>query len=93
MMLTRRSLKCLATSQKPQNNITVARKAFESRRFISVKENFNKLVLIATSDTKEISDFMKELDLLHKKHFEKTPTTPTTSTTDESSSDENIFLE
>lgn len=87
MMLARRSLTCVATSQKPQNNIAAARKAFEKRRLASVKENFNKLVLIATSDTKEISDFVKELDELHKKHFDRT--TPQ----NDESRDDNIFLE
>ena len=73
MLAARRSLVCVA-QQKPQsqslNTINVARKAFEKRRLASAKENFNKLMLIATSDTKDITDFVTELDKLHKERFE-----------------------
>ena len=86
MILARRSLTCVASSQKPQNSIAAARKAFEKRRTSSVKENFNKLVLIATSDTKEITDFMKELDELHKKQFESFKKK-------DESNEENVFLD
>jgi len=65
-----RSAKCRAsTDNSPKNNIVAARKLFESKRLVSLKENVNKLILIATADTKEISDFVKELDELHKKEL------------------------
>jgi len=65
-----RSTKCRASGDNsPKNNIVAARKLFESKRLVSLKENVNKLILIATADTKEISDFVKELDELHKKEL------------------------
>lgn len=70
--LATRSATCRATSSRdnsPKNNIVAARKLFESKRLVSLKENVNKLILIATADTKEISDFIKELDELHKKEL------------------------
>lgn len=69
--LATRSVKCSVASRdnSPKNNIVAARKLFESKRLVSLKENVNKLILIATSDTKEISDFIKELDELHKKEL------------------------
>lgn len=82
MLLSRRTLRCFASRDtpelpKPPSPINEARKAFEKRRLVSLKENFSKLVMIATSDGKELSDFAKELDELHKKEFgaifEKSP--------------------
>lgn len=73
MLLSRRALRCFATRDTPEvpkpSPINEARKAFEKRRLVSLKENFSKLVMIATADGKELSDFAKELDELHKKEF------------------------
>lgn len=68
---TARRTTCHAASRynSPKNHIVAARKLFESKRLVSLKENVNKLILIATADTKEISDFVKELDELHKKEL------------------------
>ena len=68
---TGRHTACHAASRdnSPKNHIVAARKLFESKRLVSLKENVNKLILIATADTKEISDFVKELDELHKKEL------------------------
>jgi len=71
MLFARKSVTCRASSKDnaPKNHIVAARKLFESKRLVSLKENVNKLILIATADTKEISDFVKELDELHKKEL------------------------
>ena len=88
MILSRSSLRCVASAaKKPDTPIVSARKTFEKKRMTSMKENFNKLVAIATSDTKELVDFVKELDELHKKEL-----MPSAVKNPETSTDENIFL-
>jgi hypothetical protein len=68
--LATRFTKCRASADNSsKNNIVAARKLFEKKRLVSLKDNFNKLILIATADTKEITDFVKELDELHKKEL------------------------
>lgn len=62
-------LKLKCSSQKQENPVTVARKAFENKRSKTAKENLNKLLFVANSDAKEIGDFLKELDELHKKEL------------------------
>lgn len=72
MFMTRKPLVCKAFSEKSTNPITVARKTFEQKRSIVLKKNLNNLIQIATADTKELADFAKELDQIHKKLlFEK----------------------
>ena len=93
MLLSRRPFRCFASRDselpKPPSPIQESRKAFEKRRLVSLKENFSKLVMIATADAKELTDFAKELDELHKKEFavifDKVPAAQ--------SNTENIFLE
>lgn len=72
-MLSRRAMTCVASTDGDKltrrNRIADARKAFEKRRLVSVKENFNKLVMIATSDVKELTDFLKEIDEAHKQEL------------------------
>ena len=72
MLMTRVPLKCFASASsnfnpKPVDNpITIARKTFETKRAVTLKENFNKLIAIGSAEAKELSDFAKELDELHK---------------------------
>lgn len=94
MLLSRRSLRCVASRDVPEvpkpSPIQESRKAFEKRRLVSLKENFSKLVMIASADAKELTDFAKELDELHKKEFsaffDKVPIA-------QAKEPENIFLE
>lgn len=68
-MLSRKALTCVASGgEKPSkyNKIAETRKTFEKRRLVAMKENFNKLVMIATAETKELGDFLKDLDAVHK---------------------------
>jgi len=105
-MISRTStVRCVAkaSSNKPEHPITIARKSFEAKRSITLKENFNKLALLATADTKEISDFIKVIDELHRKEFEelrskasqlftKKNTTTSSRSGVETDDEENIFL-
>jgi len=88
------------SSEKKTNPISVSRKNFEKTRSESLKENFNKLMVIASSDLKEYSDFFKELDEIHKKElgqladnlkeqFSKSNSSSAVKVID----DENIFVE
>lgn len=95
MLLSRRSLRCFASRDVPNlpkqpSPIQESRKAFEKKRLVSLKENFSKLVMIATSDAKEIADFAKDLDELHKKEFNAFFQKGSSQTSKES---DNIFLE
>lgn len=94
MLLSRRSLVCVASAKKAESPIVRARKAFESKRMVSLKENLNKIVAIATADVKELTDFVKELDDLHKKELmpNKYKTSETSAVEEEDQSDENIFV-
>lgn len=62
-------VKPICSSEKKVNPINVTRKNFEKIRSESLKDNFNKLMVIASSDIKEYSDFFKELDEIHKKEL------------------------
>jgi alanyl-tRNA synthetase len=62
-------VKPLCSSEKKVNPVNVIRKNFEKIRSESLKDNFNKLMVIAASDIKEYSDFFKELDEIHKKEL------------------------
>ncbi len=71
MLVSRNVFKCVASAERPKQRslITNARKKFEKKRLETLKENINKLAFIATLDTKEITDFVKELDECHKEYF------------------------
>lgn len=88
-------VKVRCSSEKKDSAVTVARKAFEKKRAKSVKENFNKLLVVANSDVKEIGDFLKELDEIHKKEmsvlFDKVKTKVNVQEEDEENDDTNIF--
>ena len=93
MMLTRCRLNVQAchTPKKPDTPVVTARKAFEKKRMVSLKDNINKLVAIANADTKEVTDFLKELDQLHKKEL-MPASSDTRSNDSDADSDENIFI-
>lgn len=92
MLLSRRSLVCVASSaKKTESPILRARKAFETKRMVSLKENLNKIVAIATADVKELTDFVKELDELHKKELMPSKYSKAEDTS-EDQTDENIFV-
>lgn len=61
--------RCNAT--EPEKPLRAARLAFEKKRTESVKKNLSDLLVIATADVKEYTEFLKEIDLLHRKEFEK----------------------
>lgn len=93
MLLSRRSLVCVASAKNTESPIVRARKAFETKRMVSLKENLNKIVAIATADVKELTDFVKELDELHKKELMPGKSKATeASVEEEDQSDENIFV-
>lgn len=94
MILSRRALSCVACAngKKVDTPIVNARKAFEAKRMSSLKENFNKMVAIANADAKELVDFVKELDELHKKELMPSSTSTSGKVDPEADSDENIFL-
>lgn len=93
MLLSRRSLVCVASSgKKTESPIFRARKAFENKRMVSLKENLNKIVAIATADVKELTDFVKELDELHKKELMPGKAKRDETVADEDQNDENIFV-
>ena len=85
-------------SNTSTNPITNARKAFEKKRNVTLKQNVNTLLNIANSDLKECSVFLKQLDTLHKAEVDKIfkkmkPDTEEESTAlvVEEADDENIF--
>lgn len=84
--------------ENPVNPVTVSRKRFEAKRGVSLKENLNKLLVIANADIKEYGDFIKELDEIHKKEvntfFDKVKAGPSASSTssEEEGEGENIFV-
>jgi hypothetical protein len=59
--------RCCASKKNETNPVTVSRKRFEAKRGVSLKENLNKLLVIANADIKEYGDFIKDLDEIHKK--------------------------
>ena len=91
MILSRRMTCVASVSKKPDSPIQLARKAYEKKRMVSLKENINKLITIATADTKEVVEFIKELDELHKKELMPNAVKETT-VSEEQQDEENIFL-
>lgn len=95
---TTTTIKCSSDKTKTETPVTVARKAFEKKRSVSLKENANKLLAIATADWTEIKTFAQELDQIHKKEINefvqqiKTHITKDNTTQDDVTSDKNIFL-
>jgi uncharacterized membrane protein YjjP (DUF1212 family) len=71
LLRSRTTTKISCSSEKKESSISISRKQFEKKRNISLKENVNKLLIIASSDLKEYSDFFKELDEIHKKEINK----------------------
>lgn len=68
MMLSKLKINC---SLKSENPIVDARKRFEKKRNIVLKDNFNKIANIASSEVKDLKGFIDELDQLHRKEFDK----------------------
>lgn len=73
MLLSR---KCVVSvraesSAPPPNKVNVYRKKVESQRTSMLKENLNKLGVIANADVKFLQDTFTELDKLHKEWFDK----------------------
>jgi hypothetical protein len=68
MMLSKLKINC---SIKSNNPIVDARKRFEQKRNIVLKDNFNKIANIASSEIKDLKGFIDELDQLHRKEFDK----------------------
>lgn len=90
------NVKVYAQASKP-SPASVLRKKIEAKRSTQLKENFNKLTMIATADTKFLTDTLTELDVLHKGFFEKymKPQNVPSDVNDDDISvvdDENIFL-
>ena len=52
------------------SKLSEASKAFRIKRVQTIKENLNKFIMLGSSDIKEVSDHIKELDLLHKEAIE-----------------------
>ena len=72
-------VRCDAAASKPPSPVSVFRKGVESKRSVMLKDNYNKLLAIATADTKFLSDTLVALDAMHKEMFEKIKTKTTTS--------------
>lgn len=54
------------TSKSSAANVQAFRKKFEDARAPVVRDSWNKLVAIASVDTKYAGEFFKELDVFHK---------------------------
>lgn len=94
MLLTSRSrinIITRASADKKENPISIARKAYEAKRTVTAKENLNKLLMIASSDIKELNEFIKDLDDIHKKEMTEIVTKIQGKKKDEIVEDENIF--
>ena len=52
------------------DKLTEASRAFRIKRIQSIKDNLNKFMILGASDVKDVSDHLKELDLLHKEAVE-----------------------
>ena len=66
----RSSIVRVRAESKP-NNVNVFRKNVEEKRKVILKENLNKLTLVATEDFKFVSETFTELDKMHKEWFDK----------------------
>jgi hypothetical protein len=81
MMLNKlRTVRCVASSSD-NNPIVNARKKFEKTRSVVAKEHLNKLIIIGTSEVKDIQTFITELDQLHRKEFDSLINKPTSTPT------------
>lgn len=96
-MLTRTRPSCVTVRAEKQNKVSIFRKKVETKRSTMLKDNINKLTLIASADTKFLSDTFTELDVMHKKFFEDTfgskKTTVSEETVVSTEEDTNIFRE
>lgn len=45
------------------------RKEFEKKRSVQIKDNFNKLIVIANAEIKEYKDLFTKLDTEHREYF------------------------
>jgi hypothetical protein len=89
-----RALTVRCSASRPVNPVTALRKRFETMRIARLKENFSKVANIGSTDLKDFSDFVKELDQIHKDEFSKTKTSLTTENlVGSDDADENIFKE
>lgn len=59
-----------AFTNNVQSRVQVFRKRVEDARGPVAKDNLNRLIAIATVDTKFVSDLVKDLDQFHKDVFE-----------------------
>ncbi len=70
------SVSCKASPKNSANNKKFSQRAqdvvkdFGKKRTSVAKDNFNKLVSISQQDVQELSNLFKELDTLHRGHFE-----------------------
>lgn len=67
--ITRMSVRVNAESK--QQPVAGLRKKLEEKRKVSLKENLNKLSIVATEDFKFVSETVQELDKIHKEWFDK----------------------
>lgn len=94
-------VKCRAAGEK-ENPINLAKKRFDNKRNVVLKDNLNKIVSIGNAELKDLNEFMKELDLLHRKEindwFNKKDVSVSRSHvaevvgSDDDENDENIFV-
>lgn len=66
----RNSCVSVRAESKPPS-VSVFRKNIEEKRKVALKENLNKLTLVATEDFKFVSETFTELDKMHKAWFDK----------------------
>ena len=66
----RSSIVRVRAESKPPS-VGVFRKNVEEKRKVILKENLNKLTLVATEDFKFVSETFTELDKMHKAWFDK----------------------
>jgi len=67
LLKSRTSLTITCAKKKDDSPMHIARKNFEKKRTVGLKENVNKLLQIANADAKVYGDFFHELDAIHKK--------------------------
>lgn len=86
-----RALSVRCSASRPVNPVTVLRKRFETMRIARLKENFSKIAHIGNIDIKDFSDFVIDLDKIHKDEIEKIKVSLTTESSNDT--DENVFKE
>lgn len=79
-----------ACDAKPSPMASLRKKA-EATRSSLLKDNLNKLGVIATADLKFIQEIAKELDTVHKEWFEEQNQKRSSAPQEESKGDDNIF--